>query len=224
MDWLCNMHLMDRSGQITGTREQFARLGRCTPVQVEAALQDLVSTKAADVTFRNDVVTVVNRRMKRESLARKNGAFRVQKHRGNAACNGIVAPHKSEVRSHIKPPKPPDEPPALVTPPPPKPQPAAADCEAIFQAYPRKAGKQPALKAIVKALSTTPAAVLLEKTMAYAAARAGEEERFTPHAATFFNQRRYDDDPQTWKSAPAVKGSGLLLAKPWGQSKITDCL
>jgi hypothetical protein len=98
MDWLCNMHLLDRCGQITGRREQLARLGRCTSVQVEAALQDLIQSQAADVTFRNDVVTVVNRRMKREYLTRKNGAIRVAKHRVNVACNAPITVHKSEVR------------------------------------------------------------------------------------------------------------------------------
>lgn len=102
MDWLCNMHLLDRSGQITGTREQLARLGRCTAVQVESALQDLNSTKAADVTFRNDVVTVVNRRMKRESLARKNGAIRVSRHRSNAACNSDVTPQSQKSESEVR--------------------------------------------------------------------------------------------------------------------------
>ena len=66
IDWLCAMHSLDRCGQITGTREQLAALGRCTVVQVESTLTDLTNTKTADVTFRNDVVTVVNRRMKRE--------------------------------------------------------------------------------------------------------------------------------------------------------------
>lgn len=106
MDWLCNMHLLDRSGLITATREQLARLGRCTTVQVESALTDLIQTKAADVTFRNDVVTVVNRRMKREYLARKNGAIRVERHRRNGACNGKVTSlsqsHKSESESYNK--------------------------------------------------------------------------------------------------------------------------
>jgi len=96
MDWICNMQLLDRSGSITGKRDILARLGRCTIVQVDAALQDLNTTQAADVTFRNDVVTVTNRRMKREYLARKNGAIRVQRHRSNVACNGLVTPHKPE--------------------------------------------------------------------------------------------------------------------------------
>ena len=104
MDWLCNMHLLDRCGQITGTREQLARLGRCTPVQVDACLQDLITTKAADVTFRNDVVTVINRRMKREFISRKQSALRVKAHRSNVACNGHVTPHshKSESESEGK--------------------------------------------------------------------------------------------------------------------------
>jgi hypothetical protein len=99
MDWLCQMHRLDRCGLITGTREELAVLGRCTVVQVDAALTDLIRTKTADVTFRNDVVTVVNRRMRRDYLARKNGAIRVHRHRSNVACNASVTGHKSESES-----------------------------------------------------------------------------------------------------------------------------
>src|SRR5581483_8888058 len=67
-DWLCNMHALDRSGVITGPREELARFGRCSAVQCDAALRDLIRTNAADVTERNGVVTVTNRRMRREFL------------------------------------------------------------------------------------------------------------------------------------------------------------
>jgi hypothetical protein len=99
MDWICNMHLLDRSGVITGTREQLARLGRCSAVQVESVLADLETTKAADVMFRSDVVTVTNRRMKREATARKNGAIRVSRHRSNAPCSGVVTPQSQKSES-----------------------------------------------------------------------------------------------------------------------------
>lgn len=100
MDWLCNMHLLDRSGVIAGTREQLARLGRCTAVYVESALQDLSRTKAADVTERNGIVTVTNRRMRREYMLRNGNKLRKQRQRGKPPCHADVTGHKSVVSSH----------------------------------------------------------------------------------------------------------------------------
>lgn len=90
-DWILNMHATDRSGQITGRREDLARLGRCTVRQVDEALKDLTNTNAADVTERNGIVTVINRRMKREYLARKSTRFRVERHRRKSS----VTPHSN---------------------------------------------------------------------------------------------------------------------------------
>ncbi len=105
-DWLCNMHALDRSGVITGSREILARLGRCSAVQVDAALQNLKDTNAADITERNGVVTVINRRMKREFSARKTGSDRVQRHRERDPCNGDVTPHNQSPDSQIPKPEP----------------------------------------------------------------------------------------------------------------------
>ena len=71
IDLLCAMHEQDRSGQITGTTEQFARICRCTAVQFVQAADELKSTGTADVTERNGKMTVINRRMKREHQERK---------------------------------------------------------------------------------------------------------------------------------------------------------
>lgn len=102
-DWLLNMHATDRSGSVTGTREVLSRLGRCTVPQVDEALEELKSTNTADVSERNGLVTVVNRRMKREYLQRKSTRFRVDKHR----CNGdvtlpVTSPSKSSKSSGSK--------------------------------------------------------------------------------------------------------------------------
>jgi hypothetical protein len=37
--------------------------------------------------------------------------------------------------------------------------------------------------------------VLLEKTLAYAQSRVGQDQQFTPHPATWFNQERFNDEP-----------------------------
>ncbi len=66
--------------------------------------------------------------------------------------------------------------------------------ESIYDAYPRKVGKQPALKAIRVALKTISFEALLAKTKAYAASRQGQDPQYTPHPATWFSQRRWADE------------------------------
>lgn len=78
---------------------------------------------------------------------------------------------------------------------------ATGDAEAIYQAYPRKVGRQDALKAINKALTKLNAAALLERVQRYTAIVARWPEKdwpFCPHPATWFNRGRYDDDPAAW--------------------------
>jgi uncharacterized protein YdaU (DUF1376 family) len=81
---------------------------------------------------------------------------------------------------------------------------------AIYEAYPRRTGRGPALKAIAKAAQATTPLELLEATQAYAAATASwqaEDREFIPHPATWFNQQRYLDDRTTWARGqqPAVE-------------------
>lgn len=97
-DWLCNMHALDRTGQLTGSRETLARLGRCSDRQCAAALADLSRTNAAEISERNGLVTVVNRRMKREYLSRKAAGDRVKRHR----CNGGVTGHTKDPEPEAK--------------------------------------------------------------------------------------------------------------------------
>jgi len=82
--------------------------------------------------------------------------------------------------------------------------------EDIYAAYPRKVGKQAAIKAIVKAVrESAPAGTrgpvkwqaLLDKTKAYATATATwalADKQFIPHPATWFNRGSYDDAPEEW--------------------------
>jgi hypothetical protein len=89
--------------------------------------------------------------------------------------------------------------------------------EDIYAAYPRKVGKQDALKKIRAALaglakrgappegSPSWPTWLLAQTAAYAEARNAEvaadpeESQYTPHPATWFNKGRYEDDQAEWK-------------------------
>lgn len=86
--------------------------------------------------------------------------------------------------------------------------------EDIYQAYPKKVGKELALASIKKALRKISAPELLEATLAYAAARKGEDTQFTCHPATWFNQGRFWDDRSTWKSPPKTNGDSQLSQPP----------
>ena len=108
--------------------------------------------------------------------------------------------------------------------------------EDIYAAYPRKVGKQAAIKAIKKVIRAgkknedwmceqmgaididndrpmegpTVEAVLLERTKAYAAAVAtwpAADKQFIPHPATWFNRGSYDDDPKEWVRGAAATPS-----------------
>lgn len=87
------------------------------------------------------------------------------------------------------------------------------DAEAIYDAYPRKAGKVDALKAISKAIEDKGGMSigLAEATEAYGRAVAtwpkairfkrgsdGVEFDTVPHPATWFNRGSYDDDRKQW--------------------------
>ena len=75
-----------------------------------------------------------------------------------------------------------------------------ADALAIYDAYPRHIARADALDAIGKALKKISANELLKKTQEFAAARAGQDDHYTPHPATWFNRESYYDDPNAWKS------------------------
>lgn len=97
-DMLSVMHEQGRQGVITATREQLARLSRCSVPELDQALTDLTLNLAAHVTVRNDIVTVLNRRMYREHKLRDGTRLRVSRYRGNDPCNAHVTPKRLEVR------------------------------------------------------------------------------------------------------------------------------
>ena len=79
----------------------------------------------------------------------------------------------------------------------------------IYAAYPRKVGKEEALKAIRRALATTASETLLEAVLAYASAIATWPEadrQYIPHPSTWFNRGGWEDDRSTWtKHQPKQK-------------------
>ena len=77
------MHLDGRSGRLSMPKDELLALTPCrTPAELDHALAELSNTKTADVTLRNNNVTVVNRRMNRESKEREATRLRVSRHRG----------------------------------------------------------------------------------------------------------------------------------------------
>lgn len=85
-----------------------------------------------------------------------------------------------------------------------------AQVEEIYQAYPRKVGKQAAVKAIRAAVNRgAKPEYLLEATAEYARSRVGKDPDFTPHASTWYQQGRYDDDRSEW-----WREEGLARGKP----------
>lgn len=89
VDAICAMFANHRTGEVSGTPEQLARVCRCKPAEATAAIADLRRTKAADVTDRNGIVTLVCRRMKREYDKRKSNNERQKKHRSRRVTNDV---------------------------------------------------------------------------------------------------------------------------------------
>lgn len=95
---------------------------------------------------------------------------------------------------------------------------SSISAEDIYNAYPRKVGKQAAIKAIQKAIKAIRApgwdgacdrneAYLHARTQAYAAAVAQwpeAEKQYIPHPATWFNRGSYEDDPKEWQRGTAT--------------------
>lgn len=68
------------------------------------------------------------------------------------------------------------------------------EIESIYQAYPRKVAKIPALKAIERALRKVSAESLLESTRSFARSCVGKDPQYIPHPATWFNAGRWEDE------------------------------
>lgn len=99
----------------------------------------------------------------------------------------------------------------------PKAKPDADDLEGweeFWAAYPRKVSKASAQKAYVTALkNTTPEVVMRGLNAAVAAWKQdGQDPKFIPHAATWINGKRWEDEPLT-DLAPAQASSGQTILR-----------
>lgn len=217
IDLLCCMHEAGRSGELSGTRDQLARLGRCSTATLVLALDELKATGAADVTDRNGVVTVTNRRMKREAKEREDAAKRQRSCRMNSTRNGSVTGDVTEM-------SPPCINPNHKHPPPPQGGWEAA-AGRLYEAYPRREARQTAIRAAEKAIRKVAASRAISpgeaadwlhsRVVAYAASPkvATTERQYIPLPATWFNGGRYDDPDAAWgpksngKPAPVLRSS-----------------
>jgi hypothetical protein len=103
----------------------------------------------------------------------------------------------------------------------------AEGAEEIYALYPKKVGRDEALKAITGALKKHPKEYLLDKTNQFRVAVEGWPTTYRhfqdggdrcPHPATWFNQGRFQDDPKEWRragarSAPAHRPASAALTK-----------
>ena len=74
--------------------------------------------------------------------------------------------------------------------------PAADKFEEFWQAYPRKVAVGAARKAYAKALARTQHDEIMFGLSQQLPAMQAKEKQYIPHAATWLNQERYDDDPE----------------------------
>jgi hypothetical protein len=88
-DFICVMHESDRSGMVTGSRPMLARLVRCSTDELGGALNEFQLCKTAEVNEDvNGIVTVINRRMRREAIEREMAAKRQERHREKSEDRG----------------------------------------------------------------------------------------------------------------------------------------
>ncbi len=81
--------------------------------------------------------------------------------------------------------------------------------EEWWQAYPRKVARPVAAKAYDRACTKASAAELLIGARAYAAARAGQDPRYTAHPATWLNGERWRDEPE--RAGPQHRGAAQAV-------------
>lgn len=181
IDLLCAMHERDRCGVIVGTRDQIARLGRCSAVSLDHALADLQATKTAEVTERDGKVTVINRRMKGEADKRKRDALRQHQKRLSDQCHTNVA-LEDDIGLEEREKK------------------DAENFERFWLAFPkgRKQSKGAARDAFFKALRKESAETIIAAATHYATTPAGKGQ-YVKMPSTWLNQECWDDDRAAWE-------------------------
>ena len=70
--------------------------------------------------------------------------------------------------------------------------------ELVYAEYPRRVGKDTAIKKIISAIKDVGFQKLLVRTKQYAEMTEFKDKQFIPHPSTWFNQGRYKDDTDEW--------------------------
>ena len=199
IDLLCFMWEAPERGQLTGTPPELARMVGATDEVFGIFLDEAKRLKFADVTFCNNEVTLINRRMARDQKNRNNTRLRVARHRSNAPCNGKVTPPSSSSSSSSSFSKK-----KKSTPLPPKGESVySQEFEIFWKAYPRKQGGKiktfevwksakkkntwPGTETVMSGLNTLKNSPQWQR----------DGGKFIPHPQTFLNQGRWDDEIET---------------------------
>lgn len=112
-----------------------------------------------------------------------------------------------------------------------KPKDVANDAIAaiIYAAYPRKVAVAAAKSAILSAINRgVDPHFLLERVQLYAKCKDGSDKQYIPHASTWFNQERYNDDESEWQHDTRHPSKGHIV-KPiteelWGIRSASDSI
>jgi hypothetical protein len=89
----------------------------------------------------------------------------------------------------------------------------------FWQACPRRIGKAAAEKAYAKALKQASHETIMAGIRRYAASRAGQDEQYTVHPATWLNQGRWDDEPATGYQQGSGQKRELTEAEQWENAR-----
>ena len=81
----------------------------------------------------------------------------------------------------------------------------------FWAAYPRRIAKGAARKAYTKALEETDHETIMWGVKALAMAREGEDPQYCPHASTWLNQERWEDEHEIKKDWGSYTLSGDIL-------------
>jgi hypothetical protein len=235
---LCFMSEGEPRGTITGTSEQLARMVGATITEFQTFLDEAEQTSLCDFLAHptghgeggrfihrgatvsrkpnaepNANQTLCNRRMARDEKARQANANRQRRyyehHKPNAECDASLTAtshaSSSSSSSSISSSK--------------KEKNSVADApgfDEFWDKYPRKTAKKQARKAWVK---LCPNAALAERIIADVGSGrwAGYEKGAIPHAATYLNNERWEDEPvaplTNGRAKPAPRDDGPTMAE-----------
>lgn len=212
-DLCCVIWIKSKDGSLTMSLAEFACLWNVPEAEAQAILEGLSAKGVCNASVTEALreygkVTVTSRRIERDKKELNNNAIRQRRYREKHARNVDITDKKSEVRSQkgandAPPPTPQTGGVAAVS----RPKaarknslPAAYDDPgfvAFWDAYPRHDGKLKAAQAWDRlAPDETLRAEMMEKLEEHKTADQWTKDggQFVPHAATWLNQRRWEDE------------------------------